>query len=197
MTQDPSRRFAAFRERRRKGGTRRLDPRLRIRIPEVADAEAIARISSEREGGDPTARLPDIRWGIRRDRRSRGALVLVAEIAGTTVGFGRLRYVPHIPPRARAGYAPGGWYLTGVIVDPDFRRRGVAHILTRDRLRWIASRSRHAYYVANARNRASIALHEAFGFVEMTPGPELAGIAFCGGEGVLFRADLTQTTLGT
>jgi ribosomal protein S18 acetylase RimI-like enzyme len=84
--------------------------------------------------------------------------------------------------------APVGHYLGGVTVDPRRRRRGVAAALTAARMAWIGERAAEAYYVVNARNRASIALHEPWGFVEVARGPRLSGITFDGGVGVLLRA---------
>ncbi len=47
---------------------------------------------------------------------------------------------------------------------------------------------------ANARNRASIALHAAFGFEEVTRDFEVPGVTFEGGVGVLFRAVLRPSS---
>ena len=38
----------------------------------------------------------------------------------------------------------------------------------------------------------SIVLHRRFDFVEVVRGSEFAGVSFVGGEGVLFRADITE-----
>jgi ribosomal protein S18 acetylase RimI-like enzyme len=84
--------------------------------------------------------------------------------------------------------APVGHYLGGVTVDPRWRRRGVAAALTGARMAWIGERAAAAHYVVNARNRASIALHEPWGFAEVARGPRLSGITFDGGVGVLLRA---------
>lgn len=84
--------------------------------------------------------------------------------------------------------APVGHYLGGVTVDPRWRRRGVAAALTGARMVWIGERAAEAHYVVNARNRASIALHEPWGFAEVARGPRLSGITFDGGVGILLRA---------
>jgi GNAT superfamily N-acetyltransferase len=70
------------------------------------------------------------------------------------------------PEHSTPDVVPAGWYLLGVIVDPEFRRRGVGEALIRARLEWIAQRSPRAYYLAAAVNRATIDLHAKFGFVE-------------------------------
>ena len=124
------------------------------------------------------------------EEAGRTALILIAATEAGVVGFGKARY---LMPAEGIGPDPSleGWYLTGVVVDRRFRRRGVGARLTAERLRWISRRSDSAYYFSNVQNRVSIALHERFGFVEIARGPTFAGVTFTGGEGILFRADLT------
>jgi len=68
----------------------------------------------------------------------------------------------------------------------------VGERLTRDRLDWIAARSREAYYFANERNRATIDLHAPFGFVEVARDIRSPGLTFSGGVGLLLRSDLSR-----
>ncbi len=75
-------------------------------------------------------------------------------------------------------------------MDARFRRRGIGHALTVARLRWLSERTTRVYYVANARNEASLALHARLGFEELARGPSFHGFTFEGGEGVLCRAIL-------
>jgi len=93
--------------------------------------------------------------------------------------------------------APAGHYLAGVTVDPRLRRRGVATALTRARLEWVAGRAMEAFFVVNARNLASIALHRPWRFAEVARGPRLAGVTFEGGVGLLLRAPLAPPGAGT
>lgn len=86
------------------------------------------------------------------------------------------------------GPAPDGHYLAGVTVLPDFRRKGLAAELTATRLEWIWDRADRAWYVVNARNRASLALHARWGFREVARGPSFHSVMFDGGEGVLLTA---------
>jgi RimJ/RimL family protein N-acetyltransferase len=118
-------------------------------------------------------------------------LTLVAEDEGRWVGFGRARNL------ATSALAPScvaaGWYLLGVIVAPDFRRRGVATELTRLRLEWVGRRASEAFYFANSLNLASIDLHRKLGFVEVQRPFAFPGTSFGGGGvGVLFRASLSH-----
>jgi predicted GNAT family acetyltransferase len=118
---------------------------------------------------------------------SDGRLVLVAEL-GEVVAFAKVARFVHpagVPPNA----APEGHYLTGVIVAPAWRRRGIARALTAARLAWIDARAAESFYFANARNEASIALHAGFGFVEASRDFWHPAARFDGGAGVLFRRE--------
>jgi len=111
-------------------------------------------------------------------------LLLVAEVEGELVGYGRARLLDAI------GGAPTGYYLTGLFVRAGSRRAGVGAALTEARLRWIAERADEAWFFANARNDASIALHRRFGFEEVTRDFDVPGVTFDGGQGILFRSPL-------
>ncbi len=159
-----------------------------LRRAELHDLEALATIAAERDG----RALADHRAGFEReiDAGSADRLLLVAELGGAAVA-GFARATRHEPgPDAPANSAPPGWYLSGVIVDPAHRRRGIAAALTRRRLGWIAERAGEAFYFANARNLVSIDLHAKSGFVEVTRDFVYPGASFTGGTGILFRADL-------
>jgi ribosomal protein S18 acetylase RimI-like enzyme len=105
------------------------------------------------------------------------------------VGYGKVSYF--VPAKdAPSNPAPEGYYLGGVTVAPEFRRRRIALELTRQRLVWIAQRADEAYYFANALNRASIDLHARLGFVELTREFHHPSASFTGGVGILFRVDL-------
>lgn len=163
-----------------------------VREAVVEDADAIGRISAEREGGDTQTHCAAVRRLLEDLGNDRSRLVLVSELGGRVIGFGKVRAIGG-QPKVELRETPEGWYLTGVVVAPRYRRRGIGARLTADRLRWIAERSDLAYYFANAMNRVSIALHDAFGFKEVARGTEFAGVSFVGGEGVLFKVDLTRS----
>jgi ribosomal protein S18 acetylase RimI-like enzyme len=121
-----------------------------------------------------------------KDLESPDRLLVVAERAEQVIGYGRvLRFVPE--PDAPDDIASSGYYLMGLVVDPDHRRRGVAAALTEARLEWISKHADGAWYFANARNAASIALHAPFGFEEVTRSFCYPRVDFDRGEGVLFR----------
>ena len=127
------------------------------------------------------------RDALRRDAEHPEHLLVVAESNGAIVGYGRAAlFEPGADAPADA--APGGYYLTGLLVAPEERRRGIAMALTQARLDWIGGRAADAWFFANARNAASIELHRRFGFEEVSRSFSFPGLTFEGGEGILFRA---------
>ncbi len=115
----------------------------------------------------------------------------MAEVPGAVAGFGKCAYCKP-PEDAPANAAPDGWYLTGVIVTPQFRRRRIGHQLTQARLQWLAGRTSKVHYVASAQNRVTIQLHRQLGFVEVTRDFSFPDVTFTGGVGILFKVDLAS-----
>ncbi len=186
MTSDPGRPFATFSA----AASESREPRNTIiRRARRDDIDGLARLAAERDGDTVAIHAASFESAIARAETERSSLVLAADIDSHVVGFSKARYLGARDLPA-GDPAPEGWYLTGVVVDPAFRRLGAGFALTTERLRWIAERADVAYYFANARNRVSLALHERFGFVEIARGSTFAGVSFTGGEGILFRVDL-------
>jgi len=196
MEHENTRFFEEFDESARGRDESTLSGQLRIRQARMDDVGALGRVSADREGGDALTHGAVFKRALEDDGSGRTSLILVAEVEDDIVGFGKVRYLTE-EHGADASGSPEGWYLTGVVVDPGFRRRGVGFKLTAERLQWIAERSRFAYYFSNARNRVSTALHERFGFIEAARGPEFAGVSFVGGEGILFQLDLARSAWRT
>jgi ribosomal protein S18 acetylase RimI-like enzyme len=158
---------------------------LRIRVATAADLERLAPIAAAREGSTVEAALEGFTRFLETAAAGR-ALVMMAEIGGEAIGFGKASYFSP-PADSATNVAPEGWYLSGVVVSPRYRRRGVGARLTAARLAWIAATGGEAaYYFANARNRVSIELHERFGFVELTRDFSHPYARFEGGVGILF-----------
>lgn len=109
---------------------------------------------------------------------------------GVVVGYGTAGWLA-LSTREGARNAPDGWYLTGVVVEPRYRRRGVGRQLTEARLRWLATRTDRAWYFATAMNRPSLDLHAALGFREVTRDLSVPGVTFTGGTGVLSVKNLS------
>lgn len=94
-------------------------------------------------------------------------IFLVAVVHGRVVGFGQARRVERPEPVA-PGAPPPGWYLSGVTVVAEFRRRGIGAQLTRARLaRLRAGGATVVYCVAEPENAATLELHQRVGFVDV------------------------------
>ena len=160
---------------------------VRVRTARPADADGVAALVAESGGGTAA----EHRAGFLGELEAAlvDNLVVVAEARGRIVGFGRARRFEH-PPEPPPGLAPGGWYLLGVRVAEDWRRRGVGAALTRERLAWIARRADEAFYFTAASNHASAALHARFGFVEVSRDFIYPRAENLEGGGVLYRLEL-------
>jgi len=90
--------------------------------------------------------------------------MFVAKVNARVVGYGRV--IELAADEAGPG-TPAGCYLSGVLVDPAWRGRGIATALTRARLRWAFAHTDTVFYVAGADNAASLRLHAALGFQEV------------------------------
>ncbi|HEX4213614.1 MAG TPA: GNAT family N-acetyltransferase [Candidatus Dormibacteraeota bacterium] len=169
--------FARYRPRRRASGAGSID----VRVAETGDAGAIAAIHAGREGVEiEVSRRRVDGW-----LASPGSVVLVGEVSGTVAAYGRAA-------RLEGEGCPEGWYLAGLVVSPRFRRHGIGRALTIARLELVAERADEAFYFANERNRATIDLHSALGFSELTREFTVPGVSFEGGAGILFRIDLDR-----
>jgi GNAT superfamily N-acetyltransferase len=153
-----------------------------VRPAVPADAERIAEIDGQRNGVPPESIVDRIRAHV-ASARVRDH-VLVADVERRLVGFGRVRW---IEPDDRYRAVPRGWFLVGTVVDPAVRRGGVGRALLAARLRLVAEEGpAEVFYMANARNLASIELHRAFGFVEITRDFVFPGAEFRDSVGILF-----------
>ena len=90
--------------------------------------------------------------------------MFVAKANGQVVAYGR---VLQLAAYEAGPGTPAGCYVSGVLVDPAWRRRGIATELTRARLGWAFARTDKVFYVTGADNLASIHLHAVLGFQEM------------------------------
>ena len=87
---------------------------------------------------------------------------------------------------------PGGWYLTGLSVDPTVRRRGIGRALTSSRLKWLQGNTATVRYFTEKDNEASIALHRKFGFTPVREHLCKDTLIFGQGSGVLFEKHLNE-----
>jgi ribosomal protein S18 acetylase RimI-like enzyme len=180
--------FEPYRPELKDGERRSTSADVVIRAAIADDVADLAALEAERERGDPAEYAAKLEKLIAASA-ARKTLALTAQHKARLVGLAKVtRFAP--PPDSPPSIAPAGWYLSGVIVAPDYRRSGIGRRLTHARLTWIAERDHAAYYFSNARNRASIDLHRAFGFIELTRDFSFPGASFEGGIGILFRAEL-------
>lgn len=116
----------------------RLDPTVgTVRAAMFDDVDGLARLAVAENGRAPSDGRGSTaldHWrelftnNLGRDDRH----VTVAEAATGLVGYGRTGWFEPAAD-APADIAPAGWYLTGLRVDPDWRRRGIARALTEER----------------------------------------------------------------
>jgi len=119
----------------------------------VGLAARVLRVKPGDRGGQFTSDIAD-------DHRQ----MFVAKANGQVVGYGRVLKLA--ADEAGPG-TPAGYYLSGVLVDPVWRGRGIGTELTRARLRWAFARTGTVFYLTGADNSASLHLHAALGFREM------------------------------
>ena len=164
---------------------------LRIRPALLDDLAELGEIEAAREGGKAADYASKFERAITSWNATGQGLVLVAQHGGRLVALAKVSHFTP-PNEAPANIAPPGWYLSGLIAVPEYRRRGIARTLTGARLSWIRERDSRAFYFSNLRNQASIELHREFGFVELTRNFTYPGATFEGGIGVLFRAEFQK-----
>ncbi|HEY8717163.1 GNAT family N-acetyltransferase [Pengzhenrongella sp.] len=152
-------------------------PRVVVRRAVPADLSGILGIDAVRgplKPGHPQRVLDQI--------TDLATFTIVAQIDELVVGSSMARWW--------SGYenAPDGYYVSGVTVQPAWRRHRIGDGLLTELLTWIWQREDSAWSVINAQNLPSLALHERRGFREVARGRTLAGITFVGGAGVLLQA---------
>ncbi|MFC3689400.1 GNAT family N-acetyltransferase [Aquipuribacter hungaricus] len=154
---------------------------VRTRRATAADAEALAGLAHGWYGGDAGRWRTTMATALEQGER-----VVVAECDGETVGYAkageRLPTGPDDP-------APAGTWLTGAVVAEQHRRAGVAGALVGLLLAELRPAGRPVWSMADAGNRASLALHARAGFTEVLRAPSMLGEDFRSGEGVLLRLD--------
>lgn len=136
----------------------------RLAIP--GDAEKIAVLRQEREGREFSGLLKESEELMKEMQEVNTTSVFIAEIPGLAIGFSILRYF--VPGEdAPDNTAPEGWYLLGINVKKDYRRRGVGSELIRARLRAIPHEYDTVYFFTNPKNLTSQLFHERFGFIKI------------------------------
>lgn len=164
-----------------------LEREIAIRPLQPADLTAAANIIAICADGDFAHQLALLERRLARGRADDA--LIVAELDGRIAGVGRVSYFEPAED-APANAAPSGYYLLGVNVDPQYRRRGVGKALTSARITWISKRAPVAWYFTSASNLESIRLHESFGFRRNTSDFWFPTVDFGTSGGVLFSLAL-------
>jgi ribosomal protein S18 acetylase RimI-like enzyme len=133
---------------------------MRVESLTMADVASAVELAVRVLGVKPGDRGEQFAADITGERRQ----TFVAKVGGRVVAYGR---VLELAAGEAGPGTPAGCYLSGVLVDPAWRSRGIATALTRTRLRWAFARTGTVFYVTGADNGASLHLHAAFGFQEL------------------------------
>lgn len=147
------------------------------------DLAATAALAAYRECGD-TAEWVAVHGRRLADDRQR---LFVAEADDAIVGYAWASWLTPVADGGRC--APDGWYLSGIVVAPSLRRRGIGRRLTQARVAWVLEQTDDIYYVVSASNGASRTLHAALGFREISTDFVVPGVVFANADGILCRLD--------
>ena len=150
------------------------------------DLDACAELIVSRTGGS----TEDRRERLLADLHDPTRYSVVACADGQVIGYAAVIH-HEVSPDDPPTMAPTGYYLVGLIVSPDWRRHGIGELLTTDRMRWTAERADGIYYFANLANSPILALHERFGFTEVTRDFTFPRAPLKPGTGILLRAELS------
>ncbi|GAB3417954.1 GNAT family N-acetyltransferase [Flindersiella endophytica] len=156
-----------------------------IRQAGLDDVDRVVGFAIAHLGGDLATWITRFDPDIHEPRRC----LLIAESSSGedgsgVIAYGRVSYFER-PLDSPPSVAPAGYYLGGVLVDPLARRFGVGRALTVARMEWVRERADELWYFANARNEASLEMHQELGFEEVSRSFTFPGVTFEGGEGVL------------
>lgn len=174
----PEHNFVNYEPDEKRSGNTLAPEQLLVRPAVVADIPGILETNEQSEQ-DAAGLLP-----LAEAISDQARLVVVACVDGNIVGWAKTHYWEHTD-----GVAPAGHYLGGVLVKPEWRRRGIGVALTEVRLDWIWERAAVASYVVNAANLASIDMHKRWGFRMVESAPKFHNTEFFGGVGLLMRAE--------
>ncbi len=141
-----------------------------------ADLPDMANLIVDREGGEHQETIK----GLHRYLSGELAHLFVAKVGDEVVGFGKSRKFSGKDVQYE------GWYLSGVMVKPEYRGLGIGNALTEKRIMALKAITRKIYYFVNSNNRVSIELHDKFGFRLLVEPFEFPDVVFKSGHGCLY-----------
>jgi GNAT superfamily N-acetyltransferase len=146
----------------------------------AADVTGLAELQTAARGGTVAEWAARIGRAVDHERNA----VVLARVGEALAGYATVAHLAEHPDDR----APTGYYLVGVTVAADWRRRGIGTALTHWRMEWAWRHDPEVWCFISTANPASIDLHLSMGFTEVRRGPQFQGITFSGSEGVLLRA---------
>lgn len=158
-----------------------------VRPADQEDVAAVAALSAKRAGDLDVTRHQE---RFSQMIGSSHALLAVAYMDEGLAGYGVIEQKP-----AYSDDVPGGYYLTGLVVEPKYRKKGIGRALVTARLDWAWPRTDYVWYFQNSRNDVSKMTHGKLGFEEVARDITIPGVTFDwrDGTGVLYRAGRPQS----
>ncbi|HEY5437344.1 MAG TPA: GNAT family N-acetyltransferase [Acidimicrobiales bacterium] len=130
-----------------------------IRVAEPSDSTACALLISDHESGA----FEDWRSRFEIDLANPRRLFLVATVDDSVLGYGHTTFHSR-DAHEESTSSPSGYFLSGLMVSPDYRRKGIGKFLTIARINKLRQVTDHIYYGAERGNLATIDLHAQLGF---------------------------------
>lgn len=133
-----------------------------VRDAESTDITACALLISHHLLDD----LEEWKSRFERDLANPQRQFLVATVDHSVVGYGHTTFHPgQVEDEIESG--PTGYFLSGLLVSPAHRRRGLGRLLTTARIDGLRQMTDVVYYRADPDNQATIDLHARLGFKEI------------------------------
>ena len=155
-----------------------------IREVKKSDYKEIAKIVWERD--EKKGLISDYNERFKKEFKKLGSANWYMHVAiheNKIVGYGRLVKITEVIGIP----GPLGWYLMGITVSHNYRRKGIGEKLTKFRLEFAAKLCSEIYFVCNAQNETSIYIHEKLGFQKILKGKGFFNILFDQGLGYIYR----------
>lgn len=163
--------------------------KIHTRIAKIEDINRIAEITHEFDQQSLDGYINAFKKQVEQNfEKESCAYIFVALIDNFIVGHGKL--LNYKKDRLDVDYpSPEGWYLNGIIVDPKFRRLGVAKALLHFREQFAVEKNdiNDLFSIVAADNIPSIQYHQKLGLKEVRRAPGFLKIKLHCGEGILFH----------